>query len=471
MKLLGLVGENFPQPKQETSINMECQARAKMLIQMEDEDGKNANNGHNSDHTITKEEMGMKKEAEPATESEEAWRQAKKLQEREEMIMMRQEKRNGIFLWRAGPGNAINRDLMDNSKNKSAEERRRMEEHERERGKYLHLGLQQILYIKKAYDLSLGEIINLINREDERSKGFPYHSRGQIYDLMKDKSPPCCKLAKLQAEMNSCGLCKPELDVMVTKSGSKSYISTKLAAQLLAAMETEEVGPKTELGQSKCASKARAGAGVQRRIAELESSVAAGEEDVRQKVRKLHIELSNGLRSINRKQGGDYGEEGREQERGRLPPGRHEGDQHPWGDCSHKLGRHSNNDLLPPRPVQVHAKTWMLEEEEDSGTYLSGVSDEQDADDEDADDEFASCGSDDVFTEESDDDNGGTAGKVVEFMVPGRVASLENTKYAAEIQQGVPQGEGNREEAARAQPTGGEGTGGRHGTPGRLGWD
>ena len=113
----------------------------------------------------------------------------------------------------------------------------------------------------------------------------------------------------------------------------------------------------------------------------------------------------------------------------------------------------------------------MLEEEEDSGTYLSGVSDEQDADDEDADDEFASCCSDDVFTEESDDDNGGTAGKVVEFMVPGRMASLENTKYAAEIQQGVPQGEGHREQAARAQPTGGEGTGGRHGTPGRLGWD
>ena len=470
MKLLGLVGENFPQPMQETSINMECQARAKMLIQMEDEDVKNVNNGHNPDHTIIKEEMGMK-EAEPATESEKAWRQAKKLQEREEMIMMRQEKRNGIFLWRAGPANSINRNLMDNSKNKSAEERKRMAEHERERGKYLHLGLQQILYIKKAYDLSLGEIINLVIREDERSKGFPYHSRGQIYDLMKDKSPPCCKLAKLQAGMNSCGLCKPELDVMVTKSGSKSYISTKLAAHLLAAMETEEIVPKTELGQSKCATKARAGEGVQRRIAGLESSVAAGEEDVRQKVRKLHIALTNGLLSIDPKQGGDYGEEGGEQERGRLPSRRDEGHKHPRGNCSHQLGSNGNNDLFSPRPVQVHAETWMLEEEEDSGTYLSGVSDEQDADDEDADDEFASCCSDDVFTEESDNDNGGTAGKVVEFMVPEWMASFENAEYAAEIQQGVPQGEGHREEAARAQPTGGEGTGGRYGTPRRLGWN
>ena len=99
------------------------------------------------------------------------------------------------------------------------------------------------------------------------------------------------------------------------------------------------------------------------------------------------------------------------------------------------------------------------------------MSDEQDADDEDADDEFASCCSDDVFTEESDDDNGGTAGKVVEFMVPEWMASFENAEYAAEIQQGVPQGEGHREEAARAQPTGGEGTGGRYGTPRRLGWN
>ena len=359
---------------------------------------------------------------------------------------------------------------MDNSRKRSAEERQRMAEHERERGKYLHLGLQQILYIKKAYDLSLGEIINLITREHERSEGFPYHSRGQIYDLMKDKSPPCCKLAKLQAETNSCGLCKPELDVVVTKSSSKSYISTQLAAQLLAALETEEVGPKTELGQSKHASKVRAGAGAQRRIAELESSIAAGEEDVRQKVKKLHIELSNGLRSIDRKQGGDYGKEGGEHERGRLPPGRHEGDKHPWRNCPDKSGSNSHHDLLSPRSLQIHAKTGMLEEEEDSGTYLSGMSDEQDADDEDADDEFASCCSDDVFAEESDYDDGGTAGEM-ELMVPKWLASTEDANHATKIQQGVPQGKRGREKAARARPTGDEGTGGKHGTPGRLGWD
>ena len=490
MKLLRLVGENFPQPMQEASYNMERQARAKKLIQMEVEaktliqtEGENcetANNQKDVNPAIVKKEMEEKEEAEPATEvkkasedvrkKERAWAEARKIQEKEEVMMMREEKKNGIFLWRASSGKSsksVNRDLLDNSKKNSMEERQRMAEHEREREKYLHLGLQQTLYIKKAFGLSLDELVNLITREDERSEGFPYHSRTQIYNLMKDKSPPCCKLAKLQTETNSCGLCKPELDVVVTKSGSKSYISTQLAAQLLAALETEEMGPQSKLGQSNPANKKRAGAGAQERIAELKSSIVAGEEDVRRKVKKLHIELSNGIGSINREQGGEHGNEGGKQERGRVPPGRDESNKHPRRNCLDKFGSNSHYDLLPPRPVQIHAETWMLEEEEDSGTCLSGMSNEQDADD-----EFASCCSDDVFWEESDDDNGGTAGEmVVEFMVPEWMASAEDAKYAAEVQQGVPPREGGSEETAQAGPTREEGAGGKLGAPGGLGWD
>ena len=487
LKLLGLVGENFPQPMQKVSSNMERQARARTLIKMEDEERENTNNGKDVNPVTVKKEMGEKKEAKPVDEKKKrksisnwkkdlAWAEAYKIKEREEKVMMKLEKKNGIFLWRAGPddgqngqnppGRLINKELMDNSKNKSAEERQKIAEHERERGRYLNWGLQQVLYIKKAFDLSLDELINLIVREDDKTGGFPHHTRKQIYDLMKQKIPPCCKLAKLQTETNSCGLCRPEIDVLITKSSSKSYISTQLAVQLMAALETAGMGPKIDLDQSEPASKIRAGEGAQRRIAELESSIAAGEEDVRRQVKELHIELLNGFHWLNGEQGGDHGEEGGQHERGRVSPGRHESNQHTWRNCADKLSRHSNHDLFSPRPLQVHAKTWMLEEEEDSGACLSGMSNEGDADD-----EFASCCSDDDFPEESDDDNGGTAGKVVEFMVPGRMASLENTKYAAEIQQGVPQGEGHREQAARAQPTGGEGTGGRHGTPGRLGWN
>ena len=110
----------------------------------------------------------------------------------------------------------------------------------------------------------------------------------------------------------------------------------------------------------------------------------------------------------------------------------------------------------------------MLEEEEDSGACLSGMSNEGDADD-----EFASCCSDDDFPEESDDDNGGTAGEVVEFMVPEWLASTEDAEYAAEVQQGIPERErdGGPEKAARAEPAGDQGAREDHGTPRGLGWD
>ena len=183
-------------------------------------------------------------------------------------------------------------------------------------------------------------------------------------------------------------------------------------------------------------------------------------------MRELHAELSNGLRSINRKQGGEHGNEGGEHERGRLPPGRHEGDKHPWRNCPDKPGSNSHHDLLSPRPLQIHAKTGMLEEEEDSGAYLSGMSDEQDADD-----ELAGRSSDEFFSEESDDDDGGTPGKMVEFMVPEWLASTENTKSAAQVQQGVPQREGGPEKTARARPTGEQGAGRQHEKSGGLGWN
>ena len=489
LKLLGLVGENFPQPMQKASSNMERQARARTLIKMEAEECENVNNDKDVNPVTVKKEMGEKEEAKPVAEKKKrqslkdwkkdlAWAEAYKIQEREEKVMMRLEKKNGIFLWRAGsgdcqdgqdpPGKLINRNLMDNSNNKSAEERQKVAEHERERERYLHLGLQQVLYIKKAFDLSLDELINLVVREDDKTKGFPHHTRRQIYDLMKDKSPPCCKLVKLHTKTNSCGLCKPEIDVLVTKSSSKSYISTQLAVQLMAALETAGMGHKTDLGQSEPASKIRAGEGTQGRIAELQSSIAAGEEDVRRQVKELHIELSNGFHWFNGEQGGDHGEKGREHERGRVSPGRDESYQHTRRNCADKLSRHSDYDLFPPRPLQVHAKTWMLEEEEDSGACLSGMSNEGDADD-----EFASCCSDDVFSEESDDDNGGTAGEVVEFMVPEWLASTEDAEYAAEVQQGIPKRErgGGPEKTARAQPAGDQGAGAEHGTPGGLGWD
>ena len=74
----------------------------------------------------------------------------------------------------------------------------------------------------------------------------------------------------------------------------------------------------------------------------------------------------------------------------------------------------------------------MLEEEEDSGTGMSGLSNNEYADD-----EFASCCSDCDISEDGDDVSGGHAGKMAEFMVSGQLAAVKNTQSATQIQQGI----------------------------------
>ena len=84
-----------------------------------------------------------------------------------------------------------------------------------------------------------------------------------------------------------------------------------------------------------------------------------------------------------------------------LPTGGNEGHKYPWRNCHDKLGRNGNHDLLLAGALQIHGTPRMLEEEEDSGTGMSGMSNEQYADDEH--EEFASCCSDNDISEDCDD--------------------------------------------------------------------
>ena len=116
-----------------------------------------------------------------------AWAKAKDLRSREEAKMMAKEKQNGIFLWRAslggrhgGWGSPINEDLLDNRKKMIKEEREMIKNHENDRNKYLKFGLQQMLYVKKCFNLSLAKLIELIVREDDETNNFLDHSRTEI---------------------------------------------------------------------------------------------------------------------------------------------------------------------------------------------------------------------------------------------------------------------------------------------------
>ena len=108
------------------------------------------------------------------------------------------EKQNGLFLWRAslggrhgGWGSPINEDLLDNRKCRAMEEREKIAKHDEERNRFLHHELQEVLYIKKAFELSIAELVDHVLREDEKMNDFPNHSYKEIYNIMTNKGRPC----------------------------------------------------------------------------------------------------------------------------------------------------------------------------------------------------------------------------------------------------------------------------------------
>ena len=57
-------------------------------------------------------------------------------------------------------------------------------DHNRRRGKFLRHGLQQVMYMKRFFDLSMADLYELILREDNVSRGFPDYTRDEVYDAM-----------------------------------------------------------------------------------------------------------------------------------------------------------------------------------------------------------------------------------------------------------------------------------------------
>ena len=123
---------------------------------------------------------------------------------------MIKEKSNGLFLWRASLGDhhrrwvsPLNIDLLDNREHRIMEDRDKIARHDKKRGQFLRYGLQQVLYIKKVFELSTTELIELVLREDQKMDNFPDYSREEIYDVMIDKCCCLCKMAKLEGKAKS----------------------------------------------------------------------------------------------------------------------------------------------------------------------------------------------------------------------------------------------------------------------------
>ena len=107
----------------------------------------------------------------------------------------------------------------------------------------------------------------------------------------------------------SCDLCKACIKIILDPETHepRSFISTKLAGELLSAIEMAEVGPMPKVAQSEAATAPTAKAAkrvaptvTEARIAALEASIQAGEEDLRRQLKDLHLELRDGLERVQR---------------------------------------------------------------------------------------------------------------------------------------------------------------------------
>ena len=163
-----------------------------------------------------------------------------------------------------------------------------------------------------------------------------------------------------------------------------SFISTKLVAQLLSAIDSAELGriPQTDqsgddtdscptsANSSKLRNTASTSTG---RPAAVVQSIKAGEEDVLRQIRNLHLELINGVGRIHGEQGGTRQHRGGEQERSGVRPEGDAGHQSSRGDRPDLPRSDDNHHPSHPGPLQVDGTQGMLAKEANRDAALPGM--------------------------------------------------------------------------------------------------
>ena len=348
MKALQFIGENFPLPLQPTSVLAESHARALSLIELgedqtsgpdaldiilsakklptpvpaykkadNDSDEHNGNENPTTDikgwreafrkyneeinlprsedgpetmtksNTMTMTQAGTAERVTRMSTGLKPWIQALKLLEEEAGPKMVKEMNNGSFLWEQTPGSQLpplNTHQFDNSRKIAVEDKDKEVEHNKRRGKFLRHGLQQVMYMKRVFDLSLADLYELILREDNRTRGFPLHTRDEIYDAMINNRQSPKKLAR-QATSNS-----------RTPYNRRAEVIAELSSAIITGLESAE----SEILQARADQpeiiRARAMATVSREagVAPADSCTKLCHQKIRKRVRTL--ELYTGLK-------------------------------------------------------------------------------------------------------------------------------------------------------------------------------
>ena len=144
LRMLDIIGENFPMKMTETAANLERKARANTLIEMEDEEDMQTESNYQSMSTKVRqappdnmeevEEIKRKADEEAMDDTEPVnhhwhgekivWDQAAELTAEEEFRGMRKERDNALLLWQLGNGPAgcsvpLNIDMGNNNKKRA----------------------------------------------------------------------------------------------------------------------------------------------------------------------------------------------------------------------------------------------------------------------------------------------------------------------------------------------------------------
>merc|ERR1712077_99226 len=230
LQLAHIVSENFPCPMEDISIAVERRARAKVLLEMEAEDGPerndmsgeeepndpvgnvmNLNEWQKTKEETKKAKIGMNQLQTAAGDerkmmnAETAFTVAKQILVEETHTVTGNEKSNGLFLWRADIGgpeggrvSPTNNGFADSEEERTAEEKEKMEDFDRLRSKLLKYGLQQIIYIQQVFNMTTTELVETIVRENENLGTFPNNTGKEIVGYMLEEcSSDCKKMKKL----------------------------------------------------------------------------------------------------------------------------------------------------------------------------------------------------------------------------------------------------------------------------------
>ena len=342
-----IIGDNFPCPMEDIATAVERRARAKILLEVEAEDGPrrdnmsdeeesdnpavnvmNLNEWQKTKEVVKKAKIKMN-QLQPGDGNEDkmmdanvAYRVAKYLLAEETYTVTEREKNDGLFLYRADIGGPegdqvplVNDELINGEEGKIAKEKEKMEDFDMLRSKLLKYGLQQIIYIQQVFNMTTAELVETIVRENENLGTFPDNNGKEIFGYMMEECSSGCKDIKKLGNIELCSTCK-----------RRKGIIADLAVGLVKEMETAEIelkkgqGKQYELYQSKSntgpastASRGEKYSAVKDlgpHILQLGQLTKAGQEDICNRIDQLHALIKKSFKPQHAG-GGSGGHSGR----------------------------------------------------------------------------------------------------------------------------------------------------------------